>query len=198
MTETASTPLQRLFEFLLYLGYAAERLVPGPDLHFESVLVALDPVQEKPVGPPPEAQYVAQLFFNEDILKTAELQDLQPELARASTLQFLVTFPLQYSGLSAPRLLEGYQLLMTCSQILPIGYLGLNQEQQVYLSYALKAENQNISIPLIVEILEQMGFFIQVMVPVLQAIKDTDQPLAELVTALEKGLVSQAQVSQTP
>lgn len=43
-----------------------------------------------------------------------------------------------------------------------------------------------------------MGFFIQVMVPVLQALKDTDQPLAELVTALEKGLVSQAQASQTP
>jgi hypothetical protein len=194
MTEPTTTPLQRLFEFLLYLGYAAERLVPGPDLHFESLLVALDPAQPESEGPPPEAQYVAQLFFSEDILKHADLVELQPELARASTLQFLVTFPLHYTGLSSQRLLEAYQLLMTCSQILPIGYLGINQEQQVYLNYALKAENQNIGIPLIVEILEQLGFFIQVMVPALTALKESDQPLSELVTGLEKALVSRAQV----
>lgn len=196
MTDTAiaTTPLQRLFEFLLYLGYEAERLVPGPEVHFESLLVVVDPpLPEDAEGPAPEAQYVAQVFFSEDILKRPELAELQAELARSSTLQFLVTLPLHYSGLSQQRLLDAYQLVMACSQILPLGYMGINKEQQVYVNYALKAESQDIGIPLIIEILEQLGFFIQLMMPALQALKEGNQPVAELVTQVEKSLVLRAQ-----
>jgi hypothetical protein len=195
MTETATTtPLQRLFEFLLYFGFSAERLVPGPDMHFESLLVSLDPTPEDPAAEPIEAQNVAQLFFTEDVLIHQEgLAELDAELARASTLQFLVTLPISFAGLPAERLLEGYQLLMTCSQIIPVGYFGLNQEQQLYLSYALKSENQNIGVPLITELLELMGFFIQAFSPWFKALKEGNQPLSELITEIERSLSVAAQ-----
>ncbi|PIQ27008.1 hypothetical protein COW36_16140 [bacterium (Candidatus Blackallbacteria) CG17_big_fil_post_rev_8_21_14_2_50_48_46] len=187
------TPLQKLFEFLLYFGYSAERIAPGPDIHFESLLVSLDPTPEKPSDQPSEAQTVAQIFFSEDILRDEALEELQAELARASTLQFLVMLPVSLTSLPSERLFEAYQLLMTCSQIIPVGYFGINQEKQIYLSYALKAENQNISIALITEILELMGFFIQVFLPSFEALATSKQSLAELITGIEKSLAASAQ-----
>lgn len=190
----ATTPLNRLFEFLLYLGFSAEHLPPGPELRFENLLVVLD----EETGEMPdsdearEARYVAQLFFTEDVLQGPELPELKGELDRSSTLQFLVNLPI-YLQLPLQRQLEAYQLLMLCSQIIPLGYFGLNQEGQVYLSYALKAESQDIQVPLIVEILELLSFFIHRLMPWVEALAGSDTPLPELITGLEKSLVLFAQ-----
>jgi len=194
------TPLNRLFEFLLYLGFSAENLPAGPDLHFENVLVVLDEeafeADSEESTEPREAQYVAQLFFTEDVLQGPELPELKDELERASTLQFLVNLPLRLNDLSPARLLEAYQLLMLCSQIIPVGYFGLNNDKQVYLSYALKAQNQDIPVPLIVELLEQMSFFIHRLLPWVEALGNSDTPLAELITGMEKSLVIFAQPAE--
>ena len=195
------TPLNRLFEFLLYLGFSAENLPAGPDLNFENVLVVLDeePLEESPELDPEqqseqkEARYVAQLFFTEDVLQGPELPDIKDELERAATLQFLVNMPLQLTSLNPERLLEAHELLMICSQIIPVGYFGINHEKQVYLSYALKAQSQDIPVPLIVEILEQMSFFIHRLLPWVEALNNSETPLKELITSMEKSLMIFAQ-----
>lgn len=190
-----TTPLTRLFEFLLYLGFSAEHLPASAELRFENLLVVLDEeTADMPDGDAPrEARYVAQLFFTEDVLQGPELPELKGELDRSSTLQFLVNLPIYLQDLPLQRQLEAYQLLMLCSQIIPLGYFGLNQEGQVYLSYALKAESQDIQVPLIVEILELLSFFIHRLMPWVETLAGSETPLPELITGLEKSLALFAQ-----
>lgn len=178
---TPATPLGRLSDILPHLGYANELSPKGQDgAHFDTLLVILDETEASETY-----QYVAQLFFTEDILKTEEIPDIQDELENSACLQFLIDLPVDFSGLGTHRMLDAMRLVNYFSQLVPVGAFGVNQENKVYFNYALMAEDQNLSSILIAEILGMLGFFINRLSPMLQDCVTTETPLAELIKQTE-------------
>lgn len=198
-TKTAPhTPLSRLEMLLRYLDFDVHFLPKGEESPFEALLVALDETQTQPETPAtPESEhdyaYVAQIFFNEDLLQSEQLPEIQRELEQAVTLQFLIHTSLDASALSPERLLELYRFLTTCNRVLPLGHFDLDPDQQLFLHYGLRAENRDLPATLVVDTLENFAFFVNRMAPLVQELIATERPLAELVTALEQTLAAAVQ-----
>ena len=181
--ELIQTPLQKLNVMLGFLGFDIERIPTSKDIHFESLLIGLDEGENIETH-----RHVAQVFFIEDLLKVPEMDDFQNDLNRMSTLQFLVNLPISWAQIEPTRLLLGYELMQICNRILPVGYLGLSPEKEIYFSYALRAENQDISLTVISDLLTMIGYFLNTIAPQIHAVKASQKTLQELQTAIEQGI----------
>jgi len=181
--ELIQTPLQKLQVMLGFLGFDMDRIPVSKEIHFETLLVGLDEGENVE-----SHKHVAQLFFVEDILNVPEMDDFQNDLNRMSTLQILVNLPITWDKIPPRRLLEGYGFLDVCNRVLPVGYLGLTPEKEVYYRYALRGENQDMSLTLISDLLTMIGYFLSKMAPQIHALKATQKTLQELQTAIEVGI----------
>ncbi|PIQ24245.1 hypothetical protein COW36_10520 [bacterium (Candidatus Blackallbacteria) CG17_big_fil_post_rev_8_21_14_2_50_48_46] len=179
------TPLKRLHQILSYVGFNSHLIPQGEENHFDALLVALDEDQE-----PDQEEFstIAQIFFSEDLLRSEALPDIQEELENSVTLQFLVHSSLDAANLNAERLLGLYQFLTRCNRIMPIGHFDLDPEQKIFFHYGLKAENRNIPAALIIDSLENFGFFINRMAPLIQDFIQSERSLEDLSTQLEEDL----------
>ena len=74
---------------MIYLEYNAELIPISEDMHFESLLVAMDPDPEAVE----EYQYVAQMYFVEDLLN---IEPDPEDTTSMATLQFVVNLPCQF------------------------------------------------------------------------------------------------------
>lgn len=181
MTESVETPLQKLRDILLYLGNNCELLPISEQVHFESLLVALDANPEDL----DEYRYVAQLYFVEDILNVPGSEPAEDALA---TLQFIVNLPLIFENASAEVQLKALQLIQACNQILPAGFLAMTQKGELFYKYSLKAESQEIPLPVIVDELNLIGFFLPLFMPIFEEALTGDTPTEALFESLERAV----------
>lgn len=178
------TPLERLRNLLIYLGINADMIPKSEELHFETLLVALD---ENP-DEQDEFQYIAQIYFVEDILNVPDLERQELELDQLATLQFIVNLPQSFDGLTPERKLVGLELLQLCSQILPAGFMGVNPQGDVFFKYALKSENKDIALAVITDVINMAGFFIHLFTPFIKDVISSEKSLEDLIQGLEQAI----------
>ncbi len=151
---TLAPPLERLTQFLQSLGYEVGFLEPSDEQAFGRVIVALDEERSKD-----EYEDVVQIYFMEDILQAALPAGEQAE--GPSNLQFIMELPVQLGGLAAEQKSEAYQLIFILNKLLPLGSLGLQNEQEgLYFKYSLLGKDQNHQADLIGDILDMMAFYL--------------------------------------
>lgn len=180
LNESQLSPLQKLRQFLAYLEYDTEMISKSPEIHFETLLVGLDE------GVVESHTHVAQLFFSEDVLNLPETQSIQDALNQMATLQIMVDLPLHWHEAKPETLLKGYAFMQTCNRILPVGHLGLTAKKELYYRYGLRSEDQNLSIPLIVDLLTLIGYFLSKMTPLLKRV--ANESLENLERNLERAI----------
>lgn len=186
---SVETPLARLKSLLNAVHLPAYLMARSPEIPFEQLLVSLDPAD-----PTAETQidstYVMQLFFTEDILRSAPPLDPDAGVPAAhqidsTTLQFYMDLPM---ALNPERILDTYRLLAALSKILPYGALYVNEAGDtpgIFFSYALAAESPNISALLIIEILETLQFFLSLFAPRIEGFQFGSQDLMQTLQATE-------------
>lgn len=178
---TSETPLARIKTVLEHLQFPTYLMEPSAEIPFEQLLVSLDQGAEQQVS-----LYVMQMMFSEDILHAT--RDDAPSLDAAVenvTLQFFMDLPMTF----APEcLLDTYRLVSAYNKLLPLGSLNLteNGEQSgLFFHYAQVVERDNLSVPVVVDILETVQFFLTLFVPKVQEFQSNQKDLATLLEETE-------------
>jgi hypothetical protein len=119
----------------------AEQIVIGPAAYLEG-----------PNHYNSERQVYAQLVFHNDIA-IAQNQEIDPHL---DTLELLLNLPIHVPSSQEHDL---FQLLNTLNNILPVGSLGVSEENNLYFCYKWQILNRQVSGLALLEILSQAFFF---------------------------------------
>ena len=183
--EELETPLEKLQVLLHYLGYETNRQVITPEIHYEALLVALDKKSSEEEAP----RFVCAIYFLEDVLRNPEIEQLQEELRNTATLQLITHLPLHLDTADPELALKAHQFIQRCNSTLPVGSFGISPEGQFYFRYALKGDDQNLSAPVVIDILSMMHFFLEKTTPLFERLlQEYDVPLSHLVETLEISL----------
>lgn len=183
---------KRLQAVLNALNMPTMHIPANAENPIEMLLISVD---EAPVTEGSESQFVFQLYFAGDMLDQAlqEAGATDPDDSNSVNLQFVMVLPVE----DTPHdLLALHQLLSICNRILPVGFLGLNEENRVYLRYGLLAESKSgITLPQVVEIIDMLSFFVLRMSPSIGALIQEKLTLQDAISAIETSLLESAQLS---
>ncbi len=182
MTETKvrQSPLHTLSEILSLLGFAVQFLPADTQNKLDQLFIGLD--QDAQEG---RHSYILQLFFMEDILKAMQ-PDLEVEEAPRSSLQMVLKLPVAFQSLKENQELEGLRLIILLNKLLPVGNFGLEGENnEVYFRYVLMGDSQNFNGRLIIEVIEQIRFFIQRMAPLFEACVQSEKTALQVLDESE-------------
>lgn len=178
--------LPRLAGVLEQTGFPVHLIGESESMPVSQLLVALDEDDR------PEISYPLRVFYQEDALILAEPEDspLAPELEESATLCFLLELERE---LPSDRLLDLYRILNVWNGIVPLGTLGVleNAPQGLYYRYALP-HDEGFNLLLVAEILDQIGFYLNRLLPLLDRWLVEGGPVEELLQDSERELAQEA------
>ncbi|MGV3524257.1 MAG: hypothetical protein ACO1RX_08535 [Candidatus Sericytochromatia bacterium] len=183
--------LHRLLAALELAGFPAHLIPASRDMPFEQLLVALDEDDEA------EVQFPLYLFYQEDVLQSGEPSHspLRAELERSATLCFV----LELARPLPEDLLSFYRLLNQLSALLPVGTLGVIEDEAVtglgyrYTLPQSEAPSEVRANTLtVVEVLDLMRFYLNRMLPRIDAWLATEIEIVDIVADVERALAAES------